>query len=373
MNLQPVASHLRACLMLTLALAAASLASAAADAPYFPPSESSDWARADPLAGGWHAAALDRVFAFAQAQGSTGLVIVQDGRLVAERYWPNVPDGHGASGGYAALQHGHTPQGWPLEDVASIQKSVISLLVGIARAKGLVDIDRPVSSYLGTGWSRAPADKEALITSRHLLGMASGLDSQFRYEAAPGTRWSYNTPVYGQLAKVLERASGQALGELSAQWLTRPLGMADSRWVARAGRLRAANDNGFVTTPRDLARLGLSLLNGGTWAGRDVIGDPGWLEASFSPSQPDYPGYGLLWWLNRGGYDAASGAAMKDFRGWFVPGAPADMVAARGHYTRRLYVAPSLALVVVRLGPQAATRHFDQAFWPLLMQAVPGR
>ena len=49
------------------------------------------------------------------------------------------------------------------------------------------------------------------------------------------------------------------------------------------------------------------------------------------------------------------------------------MVAARGHYDRRLYVAPSLALVVVRLGPQAATRHFDQAFWPLLMQAVPAR
>ena len=371
MNLQPIASVLRACL--ALALAATTLAAAAAEAPYFPPTDSPDWATTDPAARGWDAAALDRVFAFAQAQGSTGLVIVQGGRLIAERYWPLLPGAASATGGYAALQHGHTPQGWPLEDVASIQKSVISVLVGIARAKGLVDIDRPVSSYLGSGWSRAPADKEALITSRHLLGMASGLDSQFRYEAPAGTRWSYNTAVYGQLAKVLERASGQALGELSAQWLTRPLGMSDSRWVARAGRLRAANDNGFVTTPRDLARLGLLVLNGGTWAGRDVIGDPGWLATSFAPSQPDYAGYGLLWWLNRGGYDAASGTAKKDFRGWFVPGAPADMVAARGHYDRRLYVAPGLALVVVRLGPQAATRHFDQAFWPLLMQAVPGR
>ena len=78
MNLQPIASVLRACL--ALALAATTLAAAAAEAPYFPPTDSPDWATTDPVARGWDAAALDRMFAFAQAQGSTGLVIVQGDR-----------------------------------------------------------------------------------------------------------------------------------------------------------------------------------------------------------------------------------------------------------------------------------------------------
>lgn len=89
----------------------------------------------------------------------------------------------------------------PIEDVASV-------LAGIARSKGLVGIDKSAASYIGAGCSKAPRDKEAAITVRHLLSMASGLDEGLRYEAPAGTRWLYNTPAYGHLLQVLERGNG---------------------------------------------------------------------------------------------------------------------------------------------------------------------
>lgn len=328
-----------------------------------------DWARADPAAGGWDTKALEALFAHGRAQRSTGIVIVQHGRIIGERYGPLTPDERQASGRFSALHHGETPEGWPIEDLASIQKSVMSLLYGIAWRQGLVDIERPVVSYIGEGWSGAPPDKESAITVRHLLAMASGIDRRLRYEFPAGTRWFYNNPAYGQLGRVLERATGRRIEDMSAQWLTTPLGMTDSRWHARSGRLVRGNDIGFVTTPRDLARIGVLLLNGGKWDGRDVIASPQWLEASFSPSQSDFPGYGLLWWLNRGAADAD--AAQQASKGWVVPAAPGDMVAARGHFNRRLYIVASLGLAVVRFGPQADSRRFDQSFWQHLQPAIP--
>jgi len=244
--------------------------------PYFPPLGlglgSREWARSDPATAGWNTAAVEALFDYGQAQGSTGIVIVQNGRIVAERYWPLTPDQRQASGRFATLHQGETPEGWPIEDVASIQKSVMSLLVGMARSRGLIDIEESVASYVGEGWSRAPRDKEAAITVRHLLGMASGLGIQLGYEAPAGTRWLYNTPAYGQLGKVLERATGRKVADISNEWLTGPLGMTDSRWETRGGRFIVGNHIGFVTTPRDVARLGLLMLHRGRWQGGVGVG-----------------------------------------------------------------------------------------------------
>jgi len=58
--------------------------------------------------------------------------------------------------------------GHVIEDVASVQKSVASILIGIAQEKGLLRIDDTVTQYLGAGWSRAEPAQERAITIRHL-------------------------------------------------------------------------------------------------------------------------------------------------------------------------------------------------------------
>ena len=62
-----------------------------------------------------------------------------------------------------------------IEDVASIQKSVVSILIGIAQARGLLTVNSPVSTYLSEGWSDAAPEREEKITIQHLLSMSAGL------------------------------------------------------------------------------------------------------------------------------------------------------------------------------------------------------
>jgi hypothetical protein len=64
----------------------------------------------------------------------------------------------------------------------------------------------------------------------------------------------------------------------------------------------------------------------------------------------------------RTGPEASTRAAL-------APAAPADMCAAQGALGRKVYVVPSLGLVVVRLG-DAPADDFNQRFWELLMAAA---
>ncbi|MEQ9121572.1 MAG: hypothetical protein RIM80_03285, partial [Alphaproteobacteria bacterium] len=68
-----------------------------------------------PEAAGWNAAALDDFFAYIAAQNSTGLVILDHERIIAEHYWP-APDGDPT---FPLFVHGTSADGALLEDVAS--------------------------------------------------------------------------------------------------------------------------------------------------------------------------------------------------------------------------------------------------------------
>ena len=134
---------------------------------------------------------------------------------MVEKYWPVSED---AATFRANFVHGTAANGASLEDVASQQKSFVALLVGIAIDKGLLDISKPVTSYIGPGWSSARVSQESIITVRNLLEMNSGLQENMTYGSAPDTQFYYNTPAYAVLKRVLEAASKLSLdfGALAA-------------------------------------------------------------------------------------------------------------------------------------------------------------
>jgi len=320
-----------------------------------------------PEAAGWNSAALDDVLAYAQAQKTTGFVIIDRERIVAERNWP-LPES--AAPFKAGFVHGTSPEGALLEDVASAQKSFIAILAGIAADKGLLDISRPVAFYIGAGWSKATAEQEHAITVRHLLEMSSGLKENFTFEAPAGTKFFYNTPVYAAMKPVLEKASKKSLDAITSEWLTAPAGMKDTGWRQRPGGFEAAgNPTGLVTTPRDLARMGQLILDKGKSVdGRRVISETQ-LKSLFERSANN-PAYGKLWWLNGGDYAVMPGATSPRSEGSLIKAAPADLVAAQGAQDRKLYVVPSRRLIVVRMG-QATQRDFNEQLWTRLMKAAP--
>lgn len=330
-------------------------------ADYFP---GEDWEAIGAASSGIDLKAMNAALEYAGDSNSSGVVIVWHGKILAERYFtpPARPQ-------YRKSITGQDAHGGTIEDVASTQKSVTSFLVGVAVSRGIVDIDQPVSTYLGTGWSSAEPGAESSILVQHLLTMTSGLDKSLQFQVPPGSRWQYNTNAYAVLVKLLEKVTGTGIDELTRSWLSGPIGMKDSRWGARSW-IRAgqdANTVGFQTTARDLARFGILMLHQGIWQGKDLIPGKAYLAQSRKPSQDLNPAYGYLWWLNgqpvrRNGKTEAPS---------MIPSAPDDLYAAQGALGRKLYVVPSMDLVVSRLG-DAPPEDFNEAFWSRLMGAFAG-
>jgi CubicO group peptidase (beta-lactamase class C family) len=201
-----------------------------------------------------------------------------------------------------------------------------------------------------------------------VLTMSTGLTEGFAYEAAPGMRFFYNTPVYAATKAILAAAAGQPLETLTHDWLTGPAGMADTAWRKRpAAMADVGNPTGLVTSPRDVARFGQVVLDGGKAADGRRIVSAAQLHALFERSATN-PAYGRLWWLNGGAYAIKAGDKRAD--GPLMPAAPADLVAALGALDRRLYVVPSEQLLVVRMGMAAPDPAFDQQLWLRLGKAL---
>jgi len=297
---------------------------------------------------------------YLQAQNTTGFLVIQNGKVLIERNWP-VPDNAPM---LRAFAYERNAEGALLEDVASQQKSFVSVLVAVAVDKGLIDVTRPVSDYIGPGWSKAPQQAEHNIRVVDLLTMSSGLNEKFEYQAPAGTTFFYNTPVYAVTKRILTAAAKRPLDAITREWLTIPTGMKDTAWRERPAALaNVGNSSGLVTSPRDIARFGAMILNNGvSESGTRVVSANG-VAAMLAPS-PVNPAYGRLWWRNGGAYSIGSGGVRKE--GALVPTAPADMVAALGALDRRLYIVPSRRLIVVRTGAAALDADFDKTLWELL-------
>lgn len=312
-----------------------------------------------------HANAMRDLLDYACSQNTTGLVVVRGGKTLVEENWPAPEDPT-----FAIFRYGPTSSGALFEDVASQQKSFIAVLAAVAADKSLIDVDRPVSDYIGASWSKAAPEQERRIRVIHILQMNSGLDEKFAYVAPPGTKFFYNTPVYAVSKRILVAASKLPLEQLTQDWLTGPAGMTETDWRQRPAALAGVGNNtGLVASPRDTARFGQMILNGGVASNGKRIVSAANLAALFAPS-PSNSAYGRLWWLNGGGDSVRVDGRRSDGR--LIPAAPADLVAAFGFLDRRLYIVPSLDLVVVRTGADALDADFDQQLWLRLARVVGG-
>lgn len=321
---------------------------------------------------------IEQIMATAKANNSTGVVIMQRGKVIAEQYWqPDLSADPRLERAARSNFFGTTESGLILEDVASVQKSVVAVLAGMAQEQNLLSFDDTVSQWLGDGWANGEPDEIGQISLRHLMSMTSGLDDKLVPEAPPGTRWRYNTPAYQNVLRVLEKASKLDKNALTKAWLTEALGMQDTYWVDRAGaNAKAPPMRGLVTHARDLARFGQFILEEGL-AGEQQLIKKTTLAELFRPSSTMNPSYGLLWWLNPdAGYRTAGDSELHPGRR--EPRAPANMLSARGALNRLVLVLPDEQLVITRTGlinTDKAGNGFAKVWWDdlqhLLSEKLP--
>ncbi len=284
---------------------------------YFPPLTGDDWDKVSPEDAGFSVEGLEALRQTVESTNSSSFTITFDGRMVVEWYF------------MGATAETRT-------DVASVQKSVTSTLVGIARDKGLLDFEDKVSDYLDRGWSKASAADEGEVTLRHLMTHSSGLNPRTLVKDSPaGTVFDYNSIAYQKLHPVLAKVSGLDNNALSRDWLFDAIGIGGA-WVDReevdpTGQVQL----GLTLSARDMARFGILSLRGGVWDGKQITPE-GWFDEAWSPSEVKGD-YGLLWWL-QGRKPGLEGKA------------PRDLVSALGAQDQKIYIIPSLKLVVTRQG-----------------------
>lgn len=301
-------------------------------------------------------AALRRLVSAAGSDGSnTHAVLVQRGAdTLAEVYFTgsDKPSGDWFEREVRfSAEHAH--------DMRSISKSVTGLVAGIVHGRGQLALDRPVLDAFPELADLATPERRQ-ITVQHLLDMTVGWDWNewdvpygslansetqmvlapdrdrhllgLALRHAPGSHWAYSGGATALLATVLERSTGQGLKALAQATLFDPLGIPPVNWRSdRQGRTLAFS--GLRLRPRELARIGRLVLDGGRWQGQAVV-PADWITATTASRVPAVDGlfYGRQWWQGR----FARG-----------PGAGLDFTAAMGNGGQRLFVVPTLDLVVV--------------------------
>jgi len=321
-------------LPLLAALLLLSFSGVAQTSIYFPPKTGTAWETINPATLGFCPDRIDSLYQMLDDRNTKSFILLQDGKIVLEKYF----------GTFTRDSFWY----W-----ASAGKSLSAFLVGQAKDEGLIDINAPTSTYLGAGWTSAPADKEMLITVRDQLRMSSGLDDGvpdldctdpacLLYKADAGTRWAYHNGVYHLVHDVISAASGVGINIFTKNRLFDRTGMT-GLWIDHIQYGRA----------RDMARFGLLMLAKGVWNGDTLLHDQQYLYDMVHPSQTLNRSYGYLWWLNGQQSFMLPGLQLV-IPGKLVPNAPDDMYMALGKNDQKIHVVPSKRWVVVRQGESGA-------------------
>ncbi|MCW1382340.1 beta-lactamase family protein [Novosphingobium sp. KCTC 2891] len=300
------------------------------------------------------ARAVDALFTAPDAAETRAVIVMHEGRIVAERYAP----------GY----HENTRfVSW------SMAKTITGVMIGMLVSDGRL---RLAESAPVPQWQR-PGDPRGEITLRQLLQMRSGLrhveagnppyesdevrmlfldgrDDMARYaedqplEHEPGAKWVYSSATSVILSDLAARVLApeqtpeirrRAVADYLRTRLFEPVGMRsmipefDAAGTLIGGSL-------IHGTARDWAKFGEFLRNKGAVKGAQIIPRQ-WIDFMTTPS-PREAQYGAHVWLNR--------TPTEGKPSLFPDRGPRDLFACEGHLGQFVMVSPSRQLVVVRLG-----------------------
>lgn len=272
------------------------------------------------------------------------IVVVYDGKLVAEQYAPGF-DRHSKM------------LGW------SMGKSITAALTGILAKQGKLDVTAPAPV---PEWSSS-SDPRHSITLENLLQQTSGLEFEENYAKAseatnmlftkgdmgaytatrplkdkPGTVFYYSSGNSNIISRIIRHATGEErYHSFPATALFHKIGMYNTLMEPDASGTYVGSSYPWATA-RDWARFGLLYLNDGVWNGERILPE-GWAQKTRTPVAADkQKHYGYQFWMN--------GFELNDPNKHLYPGVPADMYNADGYGGQEVYIIPSKKLVIVRLG-----------------------
>ncbi len=232
-----------------------------------------------------------------------GVVVLRDGKIVAERYY----NGDAVNS---------------LHDIRSAGKSITSLLFGIAMDRGAIkDVNDRVAAY----WPEANGSAIGSVPLNDVLTMRSGLaaydddpaspGNEDKMDAAPypvsfvlavpsadrpGSVYRYNSVTAYTAGVIIAKATNQRMADFARAALFAPLGITRWEWTSDAAGYTKGQGNVSITT-RGLATIGELVRNDGRHHGRQIV-SAAWIDAALAPkvnisgSDPYADGYGYFWY-----------------------------------------------------------------------------
>lgn len=211
-----------------------------------------------------------------------------------------------------------------LHDLRSVNKSIKSILMGIAIDEGFIKSENDlISKYLKTPIPKKNLDpRKENITIKHLLTMSTGLECNdwdkkskgqedrvykkkdwLQYtldlpmDREPGTTALYCSMGTLLAAEIIEQASGMSLDAFTKKYLFDPLGITNiQRGHTTSDKEIISSAKRLYMTPRDMAKIGKLILQKGTWEGQQIVSES-WITTSTNiHTQITGIDYGYLWW-----------------------------------------------------------------------------
>ncbi len=222
------------------------------------------------------------------------LLILKDNKLIVEEYFY----------GYDRTQ---------THNIHSCTKSVTSLLLGMVldRHKN-INTDQSLFRFFPQYDSLRTENKEQ-ITLKHALTMTAGFHDHegppekdkpgdpFRYilskplKTKPGEAFKYSNESTDLLGGVIYSLEGKRADEFAKEYLFGSLGIHKYLWETENGITHCHSDLHLL--PRDMAKIGLLVLNNGIWQNTQVVSKE-WIRESTKPHVPEskFFDYGYQWW-----------------------------------------------------------------------------
>jgi CubicO group peptidase (beta-lactamase class C family) len=239
-------------------------------------------------------------------------------------------------------------------DLASVTKSVVTTLIGIAIDQGKLSLDDTMLSFFPDHQIANLDERKQKITIRDLASMSAGLDCdplndeitlnkmrasedwvQFsldlRAVKEPGKGFTYCGISMHLLSAILQKATGMSALEFAQRNLFAPLDIVDVYWPADPqGIMHGWGD--LCLKPGDMAKLGSLFLHKGQWQGKQIVSSQ-WVESalqSYRKGTGRIEDYGYGWWIGQ-------------------PENEPEFLAA-GNGGQKIKVYPRLNLIVVTTG-----------------------
>jgi CubicO group peptidase (beta-lactamase class C family) len=268
-----------------------------------------------------------------------GMVVIKDNHLVLEEYF-------------------NTFWRISIHDIRSAGKSVTALLLGIAIKDGLIkNLDQSVYALFSNELNPRINEDYKKVSLRDLLDMSSGLDADtddsetighavnwmskdswkeyllnVPLTAQPGKNWVYADMNALLIGLAIEEAAGMSLKDYAREKLFDQLGIQQVYWYTNAANQTGAAGNLYLST-LDFAKLGLLVVNEGTWGGTQFINSDfikELVEHKKFDLSPFADSYGMLWYKSSG----------------MIKGKNVDYLFASGNGGNHLIVVPEEEMVV---------------------------